>query len=74
MGRIKISKFKVIYNFVTHLLFAIATIFKIYGYNYGLHGKTGALAFSRTKTLNTFHPINISANLYGVACCMAFFR
>lgn len=73
LGRIIMTKFRFFYAFIMDILFLTAIGYKWYGYD-SLKGMTGGLLLDRTKVLPVDHPINIGANLYGVACCMAFLK
>eukprot|EP00095_Tigriopus_kingsejongensis_P008164 maker-scaffold735_size104922-snap-gene-0.26 protein:Tk08164 transcript:maker-scaffold735_size104922-snap-gene-0.26-mRNA-1 annotation:"short transient receptor potential channel 7-like" len=72
-NRIIMTKFRFFYAFTMDLIFLTAIGYKWYGYA-SLRGLTGGLLLDRTKVLPVDHPINIGANLYGVACCMAFLK
>jgi len=59
-----------------HFLLKISVTFKIYGYTYTLEdGEVDTIALKRgVASSPARHPINVGANLYGVAACLAFLK
>ena len=73
VGRITLNKFRFFFDLVTNALFLIATGFKLHGRALK-QDEVGGGVGDRLLTTDTWHPINIGANVYGVAACMAFLR
>jgi len=75
-GRTTLNRFRIVYDVIMIILFQVSVTFKIYGYSYSFEkGFVDAITLAQNaRSTSAKHPINVGANLYGVAACMAFLK